>query len=46
LDRLIRGLRETGSQVEALLNKGKGSESLVDALGVDRQRVPAREQES
>jgi hypothetical protein len=46
LDRLIRGLRETGSQVEALLNRGKSSDSLVDALGVDRQRVPAREQES
>ena len=43
LDRLLRGLTETGSQLESVLRRSRSNESLVEALAVDRQRVSAGE---
>jgi hypothetical protein len=45
LERLLGGIRDTGSQLEALMGKSKG-ESLVSALSVDRQRLSSGDRES
>jgi vacuolar-type H+-ATPase subunit E/Vma4 len=45
LERLLGGIRETGSQLEALMGKDRG-ESLVNALSVERQRLSSGDRES
>jgi predicted nucleic acid-binding Zn-ribbon protein len=46
LESLARGVQETGSQLDALLQRSKSSESLLDAISVDRQRASTREKDS
>ena len=46
LESLARGVKETGSQLDALLQRSKSSESLLDAISVDRQRAATREKDS
>jgi hypothetical protein len=45
LDRLLQGIKETGSQLEALVRKSRSGESLTGALSI-RQRLPAGDRET
>ncbi len=45
LERLLQGVRETSSQLEALVRKSSSGASLTDALNI-RQRLPAGDRET
>jgi len=45
LERLLGGIRETGSQLEAMIGGNRG-ESLVSALSVERQRLSTEDRNS
>jgi hypothetical protein len=46
LDRLLQGIRDAGSQLEALVRKSRSGESLTGALSIDRQRLSAGDRET